>query len=143
MKQTACDCDKCQNCCKNIPGIPTPNEILKQAKYLKLSVHDYLNKFCVAGYRDIDDKHITFAYPARKGYEGTRETWGYPLAKGDCIFLKKGKCVIHPVKPFECKHGFGCEKHKKGYIPRTEVLNKWWGAKNKGTIHEDIIKFIE
>ena len=82
-----------------------------------------------------------FAYPARKGFEGKTEDWGYPLGRGPCTFYdKKIGCKIHPVKPLECRKSFGCKKSETSY--RMEALKVWKKELDEETLHKDILKFI-
>lgn len=139
-KMNQCKCDKCKRCCKNIPGIPTPVDVISQAKFLKMSITDYLKKHCIIGYRDgIFDKNILFIYPARKGFEGKVETFSYPLDRGDCTFFNNGLCDIHPVKPTECRLAFACKENQSGRKIRNNVLKSWLTDK----IHPDIKKYME
>lgn len=140
--KTECNCKKCNACCLNIPGIPTPSEIVEQAKFLKLSVKKYLETYCISGYRDFSDtENYIFAYPARRGFEGKKENWGYPLGSGPCTFYnEKLGCKIHSVKPLECRKSFGCKPNKISY--RLEALKIWKKELKLGTIHKDILTFI-
>jgi len=64
-----CKCEKCRECCKRIPGISTPDDLVKQAKYLNLSLKEYLETYCVKGYRGSifeEGETIYFAYPQRR-----------------------------------------------------------------------------
>lgn len=138
-----CKCYKCVISCKRIPGIPKPDELVRQAEFLKIPLKDYLEKYCVAGYREdlIGKGRVDFVYPARKGFGGTGETWGYPLDNGDCIFLDNNNlCMIHPVKPFECARGMACkDTPKKSY--RLIALRKW--KKDIDILLPEIKKFIQ
>jgi len=141
-----CNCPKCISCCKSIPGMALPQEIITIANHLKLSIKDTLEKHFIRGYRDFDiykngkDIHINIAYPAKKGFENVREDWGYPLVGGECTFLKNDLCTIHKVKPFECKMVFGCKPLKSN--PRTLVLKEWDKANKNGSIHKEIKTFL-
>lgn len=140
-----CLCPKCVKCCSNLPGIPKPNEISKQAKFLGLTITKYLKRYCIKAWRDgiFDiENNIEFVYPARVGYANTKESFAYPLDSGDCIFLKKGRCQIHPVKSFECRKSVACDENdSKNY--RNIALKEWDKAWKNKTIHPEIVKFLK
>jgi hypothetical protein len=69
-------------------------------KYLSV---DWFGKDNINGGKETNgNKNIFLIAPAIKGYEG-REYPANPM--GVCAFFdeKNKKCMIHPVKPFECK----------------------------------------
>src|SRR3990167_9641841 len=129
---TDCMCDECKSCCKKIPGIPTPEELVKEAEFLKMPLKTFLETYCIKGWReDVFGKgeYIKFAYPTRIGFNNTTEGWGYPLSGGDCIFLtSKELCQIHEVKPTECRESFGCKPSGIENEVRDSVLKIWWEA---------------
>lgn len=128
-----------------MPGLFAPGEAEKAANYLKLGLKDFLEKYCISGWRDgcIDDAYIEFVAPAKVGFEGTKESWGYPLRHGRCVFLTdKNLCRIHTVKPKECKLTYSCRnKGKRGehLIERDNVLKEWKDNK----INPIVKEFIE
>jgi len=138
-----CKCEKCRECCKRIPGISTPDDLVKQAKYLNLSLKEYLETYCVKGYRGSifeEGETIYFAYPARVGWNNKSEDWGYPLTGNQCIFLTKEElCLIHPVKSLECRESFGC---KSDGTKRDKALRIWQKAWKESTIPTEIKEFL-
>ena len=154
-KQKYCDCEECKDCCKRLPGIPLPDEVIKIAKFLNMPLLDCLKKYFIVGWRDyitINGKtyeRIEFVYPAREGWNNKIEDWGYPFpsSKSYCLFLENGLCKINPVKPFECLKVFGCKStHNDNKLPhryRDIVLLEWNKVWKNNTIHPDIKKFIQ
>jgi len=151
MVNKFCSCEKCKDCCLLLPGIPLPNEIIKIAEYLKMSVLDCLEKYFVVGYREgitIKGKayeEIMFVYPAIKGWNNKIETWAYPfnIEHMPCVFFKDGLCEINSVKPFECLKVFGCKSNTQTLSHRNTVLLEWNKVWENNTIHPDIKKFIQ
>ena len=152
MVNEFCSCEKCKDCCLRLPGIPLPNDVIKIAEYLKMSVLDCLEKYFVVGYREgISIKgetyeEIMFVYPAIKGWNNKIETWAYPfnIDHMPCVFFKDGLCEINSVKPFECLKVFGCEKsNTQTLYHRNTVLLEWNNVWENNTIHPDIKKFIQ
>jgi len=145
--KTECQCKDCIECCKHIPGIPLPDEIINIANYLKLSIKETLKRYFIRGYREIDlykkgeEIYIPIAYPARKGFENKSEDFYYPLKNGECTFLKDNLCIIHKVKPFECKMEFACKPSKPS--SRQIALKEWDKANKNGSIHKEIKKFLD
>lgn len=142
----SCACDDCKACCKIIPEIPRPEELVKQAEFLKMSLKEYLEKFCIKGWRENalgDGEYIVFAYPARQGFNNMTETWLYPLVGGNCIFLTEEElCKIHPVRPFECREAFGCKPSSLLNKFRNEALRVWQEAWEKDYLPKEIKEFL-
>jgi len=142
-----CDCEECVGCCKYLPGFFNgPDEVIKVAKYLGLTLKEFLTKYCVSGWRDdiiINDQryNIKAVAPARDGWQGKRETWGYPIRGTPCIFLVEGRCQIHRVKPYECKMSFGCDKRTPGLSHRNICLLGWDRATKENQVPEAILEF--
>ncbi len=144
-----CNCDKCENCCKNIPGIPLPNEVVKIAEFLNIPLSKCLEEYFIVGWRgyiEIKGKtynRIEFVYPARDGWNNKIEDWDYPFPKESehCLFLENGLCKINSVKPLECLKSFGCKKNG-GNILRNDILVIWDKAWKDNKIHPEIKDFI-
>lgn len=148
MRTDGCSCEKCVDCCKHLPGIPMPDEVPRIAEHLKISVTELLQKYFVAGWRSgmfSDDDEIRFVYPAKTWAAGHTEDWGYPLSRGDCIFLKDNKCSIHEVAPHECRKVFACDKSPDKIIGqhRNDALREWQKSWEENTLHSEIIAFID
>ena len=101
IKKTECNCKKCISCCENKPGWMKFSDLRKIANYLDMSEKQLFDKYLGVDYwiGDEDEDDILVLSPAIKGKEG--EFFPYD-PRGKCTFLKRNKCIIHPVKPFEC-----------------------------------------
>ena len=120
-----------------------------------MTVTEMLKAYFISAYRDgialgtrKKEHNVRFVYPARVGgYNNTRETWGYPLGRSDCMFLENDRCRIHPVKPYECRESFGCSKSNTPLSREPRHRNKallvWVTAWKKKKIHPEIVKFIK
>ena len=150
-KQKYCGCEKCKNCCKILPGIPLPNEVIKIAKFLNMPLLECLKKYFIVGWRNyitINGKEyedIKFVYPAREGWNNKIEDWGYPfnINKQHCLFLENELCKINKVKPFECLKNFGCKETTLSF--RNKVLIKWdkaWKENKMTELGEYLKKWI-
>ncbi len=145
-----CKCENCKNCCKGIPGIPLPDEVVKIAEFLNIPLSKCLEEYFIVGWRvciEIKGKtynRIEFVYPARQGWNNKIEDWDYPFPEGSehCLFLDNGLCKVNPVKPFECLKSFGC-KIKGGVGVRDNVLLIWDKARKDNKIHPEIKDFIK
>lgn len=108
-KKAGCDCQECKELCANEPGWFLPGEVDDAAFFLGMSKDEFIENFC--------DQHIycdaIILSPKKK--TGSKE----------CIFLKKGLCSIHEVKPFECRKVYGCEEQRKHSRIR-EIIGKHW-----------------
>lgn len=150
MADKYCSCEKCISCCKNLPGIFMPEEIEPAAKFMDITLNDFLQKYCVVGWKkkiEINGQsfeEIKFVYPAKVGFGGTMENFGYPFKKADCIFLKDNRCDINGVKPFECRESFGCKYVEiNGLRPRDIALLAWHKAMQEKELPKEIFEFIE
>lgn len=97
----SCTCDKCVEKCRFKPGWFLPGEAEKVAEYLGISLEELFQKFLMADYLVTRLGDILVLSPAILGrIPGTR----FPdNPSGQCIFLEKGLCSIHSVKPYECR----------------------------------------
>jgi len=151
----SCDCKKCRSCCTNIPGIPMPEQVVRIAEFLKMPLMQCLEQYFIVGQRDgverigtnedgIAEYDMTeFVYPARVGCAGQRENWQYTCRRGACSFLTDDEhCMVHEVKPFECKMTFGC-RERLVESPNAKALLAWRKAWKDGTVHPFIVDFIK
>lgn len=100
LKRT--ECLRCGYCCAARPCIPTPQELIKIAKFLKMNIVDMVKKFFVAD--RIGGCNQTIIFPAKKTQKDITGTFiscqrGYDI--GYCIFFDEEEhlCKIHPVRP--------------------------------------------
>lgn len=77
-------CQRCTECCRQ-PGFVymTEGECEDAARYLKLSIYDFMDKYCDL----IERRKIVL-----KKVQGEV-----------CIFLEDDGCVIHQAKPSQCR----------------------------------------
>ena len=112
-------CLKCGFCCNRRTCIPTPDELIKIAKFLKLEVKECINKYFAI---DCNQMHtIYFLKPVGlniKDLAGKFIPSNRTFNEGDCIFLDENKmCKIHKVKPKSAK-GFKCWEEIPDYDAR-------------------------
>lgn len=123
-----CQCDKCVRACKSQPGWFAPGEAEKAAKFYEIPF-DVFKEMLIIDYwikdnSDYDNK--TYVYAPRKiGIEENSlcASWGYTFKEAPCIFLEKGKCLIHKAKPFECRHSMPCDDNYP--TVREDVVKIW------------------
>jgi Fe-S-cluster containining protein len=106
-KREGCDCPECQECCEREAGWFMPDEIATAAEFLGISerefVADYLEEHLFNGAVVLSPK----------------------MRKGGCLFLEKGLCRIHPVKPYECRKVYGCQGGRRHKRIREIIAKKW------------------
>ena len=92
------------------PGWFMPDEIPEAAAYLNITV-----------------KELEERYLLEHEYGGAIIL--APRSKPDsseCIFLTRDKrCLIHPVKPYECRKVFGCEAANRHKNIRDIIARRW------------------
>jgi hypothetical protein len=82
-------CNECGACCRDREDILlTPFDVFRIAKHLKMSIHDMLEEYCES-YEGASSR-IPVVRIKPKPYRNT------------CPFSKKGRCLIHAVKPGVC-----------------------------------------
>ena len=102
ITRTDCNCESCIRACKYRPGWFKFGEIGRVAKFLKTTTAKLFKQYlCVDWYYG---KHfgddVFIVAPAVIGHEGGMSPYN---PRGRCVFLTDDdKCLIHPVKPFEC-----------------------------------------
>lgn len=91
-------CKKCGHCCSHGSGALDDNDLKKIAKFLKTTEKE-LKKTCLDEVERFNTKRLRpITIKTTKPY-------------GKCVFFNKEKgCVIHEVKPLECKIG-NCSEH--------------------------------
>ena len=128
----SCECDMCQSYCRYKSGWFRPGEAERVAKFLAISLPELFREKLMADYwvRDDDFDHdiYTLSPAVRGGQPGTV----FPFdPSGECIFFQAGKCVIHEVKPWECKVAWhGNESHGE----HREVAQAWNTFENQAQI---------
>jgi Fe-S-cluster containining protein len=96
-------CDKCGKCCKFGSGFLVKADLTRIAAYL-----------------DIDEKKLKKKYLEEKTFFN-KKLYKPKLKKkpfGECTFYKANKCLIHKVKPLQCRTA-SCNEQGEG-------LNCWF-----------------
>lgn len=98
-------CIKCGYCCYKRTCIPTPKELKKIAKFLKLTAKELINKYYVI---DRLNNSVYFIKPVGKNIKdlvGKFIPSNRTFKEGRCIFLNKtNKCEIYVVRPNSAKN---------------------------------------
>lgn len=122
--------------CKYKPGWFKPEEIEKAAAFLKMTVKEFFNKYLQVEYWEGDEQSSgkdVFILAPVPGACSPGQLANYRVAIGTCVFLKDGKCSIHPVKPFECKEMIH-DVNDAG--PHEEAMASWNNEKDQKQIAE-------
>jgi len=103
---TSCDCELCRAACLNSPGWFTPDQIAPLARHLGLSIGETFKKHLAVGVTAMSDGTRRYGVMPHKLRDGKKpgSVWTLDeLARpGRCVFYDRGKCTIHPVRPYEC-----------------------------------------
>lgn len=119
----ACSCDKCKSACRHKPGWFLPEEIERAANYLGISVQKLFGDYLGVDWWEGADPIFVLAPATQSMDPGT--TYPYVPA-GKCIFLDKNElCIIHEVKPHECREHDHMEKHSNATKRHREVAEAW------------------
>ena len=105
-----------------------------------MPLEDFFKKYLVVDYwlgklNNIDDpKLLTPAKPPATE-PGTIASWSSAFGEERCIFLTENdRCMIHPVKPFECANTMGCDDNQDS-VHKT-VAKAWAKPKHQYQINK-------
>ncbi len=118
-----CVCELCIQCCKRAPGWFAPEEAEKVAAYLRLDFDLFVKTYLIKDYW----VGGPFVWSPRKvGVDTDRDIamWSAAWSEAPCVFLTdKDRCMIHPVKPYECRESFACSLKRRDL--REEIAELW------------------
>lgn len=99
-----CACPECTEACSRMPGWFAPGEVEKVAEFLDVTVDELFEKKLSVDWWE------TGSFPIYVLSPGIDAKYGRLVGRlkrqdpnGSCVFLKEGRCEIHPVKPLECR----------------------------------------
>lgn len=119
----SCTCDRCVSSCHRTPGWMKPGEAEKIATYLHISLRKlFREKLAVDWWTGTTPTFVLSPAIVGKA-KGAEMPY---VAKGTCVFLKEGRCSIHPVKPFECAVSFCGDGPVERKGSAHEVCAKAW-----------------
>ncbi|MBW2980365.1 YkgJ family cysteine cluster protein [Candidatus Woesearchaeota archaeon] len=115
-------CKKCGHCCSHGSGALDEGDLKKIAKFLETSEKE-LKKTCLEEIEKFNTKRLRpVTVKKDKPY-------------GRCVFFNKEKgCVIHQVKPLECKTG-NCSEHGED-LSLWFTLNYYLNADDPGSVRQ-------
>lgn len=117
-------CVKCGFCCHCRTCIPTPNELKKIAKFLKLTPIQLIKRYYAIDRFSSDN--IYYVKPVGiniKDLAGKFIPSERTFNEGPCIFLRKSNlCKIYPVRPKSARN-VNCWEEKEG---NPKKLIKFW-----------------
>lgn len=119
----SCNCDSCKHGCTMGSGILAEGDKEKIAEFLKISVEE-LEKNHLEETKQFNNTH----------YRPKLIREGKPY--GTCTFFhpKKG-CMIHPVKPLQCKIAMGCKPYGQDLMAWF-VINHLVDKKDENSMRE-------
>lgn len=134
--RNACACEQCVECCKRRPGVFLPGEPEKVAEYLGHSLHTLFKTHMIIDYWcDNRTGNIEYIIPAVTFQSGRAYAqFSDPFNDAPCMFLLNDKCIIHPVKPFECTldvHDsyWDVPKDERDYNMHKSIIWQWFRGK--------------
>lgn len=151
--ETECTCESCVRACSCNPGWFAPGEAELAAEYLKLPFEIFKQNYLIID--SASNKMVNnapYVWSPRKEFETTDKLERTNYRYDRCVFLtNKNRCLIHKVKPKECKITLCCaEEPKSGDTPRDIIENEYLAAgaplgmrPNKGKLTiDDIVDFL-
>lgn len=131
-----CRCESCINRCEVAPGWLIPGEIEKIATFLNLSLENLFLNFISIDYWVADRIFFDDIFVLSPSTIDVIPGNIFPTDNryGKCIFLKEEKCLIHPVKPYECKMVYHDTSKADEYKLHIKVAEMWDNDENKKQI---------
>lgn len=122
----ASECQMCGHCCAYRPCIPTPAELRKIAKFLKMPVKEAVKKYFVLD--RLPNPNNPFLFPAKTTQQDLTGH-GVPsyrtFDKGYCVFFdKETGCKIYPVLPYMAKNSYCWKDNGKSDLT-TPAVSSW------------------
>lgn len=124
-----CSCGTCVKACETTPGWFAPKEAENAAKVLGIDWAEFRKQLIVDYWVSTTGPDILAYSPRKIGVDDGKylASWSWAFTAAKCVFLKDGKCSIHAVKPYECRHAMPCEG-SQGL--RLQIADKWKQAGN-------------
>lgn len=119
----SCTCAKCREACSYRPGWFLPGEAEEVAYHLGVSLETLFETKLMVDWWVGDDADVFVLSPAIVGEEAGTET--QEVVQGTCVFFENGSCLIHAVKPFECREMIHGEKNGERNGRHEWVANAW------------------
>ena len=120
------ECNKCGYCCHVRSCIPTPEELVKIAGFLKLTTTELINEYYCIDYMNYGDPY--YVKPAginQLDLTGSLIPDDRTFNEGKCVFLEDNNlCKIHEVKP---KSARVQECWAESDYEIKETINSWDG----------------
>jgi Fe-S-cluster containining protein len=124
-----CSCDLCRQACLNSPGWFLPEEIAPLARHLKLSVAELFRRHLAVSETVTPEgtrRGGVMPHKLRDGKApGGRWTLAELVRPGRCTFYDRGRCTIHPRRPFECSRMHHEHSAAKIARLRADVAARW------------------
>lgn len=127
-----CSCESCVSACRYKPGWFMPGEAEKAADLLNMELPDFFKQYLgVDWWTNRDSEQVVEGQqgeifvlaPATLNMDSGDMYPGNP--RGQCIFLKGGRCSIHSVKPFECRRYMHDEDDQSIRDRHIEIVKAW------------------
>jgi Fe-S-cluster containining protein len=97
-------------CCKSNPGSFAPGEVEAAAALLNMSPDDFVKRYLVIDWTELDSARVEMFAPVKVGrdgqpaYEtGRRADRLYRYLRGQCVFYDGQGCGIYAARPLECR----------------------------------------
>lgn len=125
MDRTSCTCEACVGACQHRPGWFLPGEVERVAAYLGKPLAQLFQEDLAIDWlwSRVHQQYCYVLAPRLQQAEGGRE---YPAEPGGtCVFLKEGRCTIHPVKPSECAQMLHTDSMEAKSARRWAIAYAW------------------
>ena len=122
-----CSCERCQGLCRNKPGWFTPQQIEVVARRQNTTVAALFKTHLTIDTALVREAgRMTAIYVLAPAIRGKKAgAISDPTARGECVWLKDGRCVIHDVKPAECRATDHTMSALDSNMLRAAILKQW------------------
>lgn len=99
-----CECNICQDACKQRPGRFAPGEVAKAANAVGMTPKAFFDAFLGVDWYHGEAKNGESTFMLAPATDNSTPGCEYPFdPRGQCVFYRDGKCSIHATKPAECR----------------------------------------
>ena len=126
----SCECRDCVGACKSKPGWFSPDQMPLLEKHFGMPLKEVFRKYLAVDWLQSVYNEETGEYrdvfnlaPANDRSPAGGMYAGNP--RGVCVFLEKGKCTIHDVKPKECAEAFHSMTSKESVENHQAIGREW------------------
>lgn len=129
--ESSCACQTCRSACLNSPGWFLPGEVGRLAAHFGIGLVELFTRYLAVGTTHMPGGELRYGVMPHKYRDLKKPGAIWSLSElavpGRCIFYDRGRCTIHPVRPFECSR-MHHSRLKQAVALRHCIVERWTAA---------------